>query len=163
MGRGGVKSVGPLYEASFASQQGRGGCFGVGRLITEAARNVATRGAHAIGEEAARATFGLIQDVRQNPSFAGARSAVIERASQAGRNLKRRARNILTGRGEAKKPKKSPPKKKKAGSQKRRPASSPRNQINSKSHRKRSHISSKPRRAQKSRKKTATSFPDIFS
>lgn len=101
-GRGGRgPEVGPMYRASFGRQNGRG--CGVGRVLAAAATPVIARGLQVVGEEAAKASIGFMSDVRAGArSLSGVRSAAISRISEATRNVKRRARKILTGGGKKK-------------------------------------------------------------
>jgi hypothetical protein len=92
-------SIGPLYEASFTRQRGKGGCCGVGRVLTQAVTPVLAKSVRAVGQEAANAAFGLIQDIRQDPSPRGVGQAAVERVREAGRRLKRRAKVALVGGG----------------------------------------------------------------
>ena len=90
--------VGSLYKASFAQQSGRG-CCGIGRVLTEAATPLVVRGVKAISQEMADASLGLYRDVQEDPTLQGIRRAATSRAGQVRRNLIRRARTTLVGRG----------------------------------------------------------------
>ena len=107
--------VGPVYEASFPYQKGRGCCGITGRYISALATPIIAKGLRAVGEEAASAGYGFYRDVTsENPlSLRTIGESAVTRISEAGRNLKGRAKKALTGRGNAKKrkPAKSPTKK----------------------------------------------------
>lgn len=124
-GRGGANPVGPVYEASYIRQNGRGGCCGLtGRYLTAIATPLIVKGMRAVGEEAANAAFGYYRDVTaaQEPlTFRAATTAAATRLSEAGRNLKRRARHALTGRGRKRTSKKAVKKRKKPVRPKKKP------------------------------------------
>jgi len=106
--------IGPLYKASFAQQSGRG-CCGIGRVLTAAATPLIVKGVRAVSDEVANASFGLYQDLQQDATLPAIRTAAISRANQIRRNLARRARSTLVGRGSrkpAKKKKKPTPRRK---------------------------------------------------
>lgn len=92
-------SIGPVYRASFTKQNGRGGCCGIGRVISAAATPLIAKGIRAVGEEAALASMHFYQDVQRDPSIRAVGHAAANRLAEAGQNLKVRARKALTGRG----------------------------------------------------------------
>lgn len=113
------QSIGPVYQASFNQQSGRGCCGISGRILTAVATPLVAKGVRAVTEEVANASFGLIQDIQRDPTLPAIGQAAVNRAVEMGRNLKRRARGTLVGRGRVKKGKQ---KGKKVAS-KRKPAS----------------------------------------
>lgn len=148
------RNVGPVYEASYASQSGRG-CCGIGRVLTAAATPLIVKGVKAVSEELSNAGFSLYRDIQRDPSLPAVSNAAINRLTEAGQNLKRRARRALTGRG-TKQTRKRTTKRKPA---KRRSTASSKKKIN-----RRSTASKRQtgRGAQRERKLSKTP-PDIFS
>lgn len=100
---GSSANIGPVYEASYSRQLGRGGCCGLtGRYISAVATPILAKGIRALGEEAASAGLGFYSDMTNAPgpvTLRNVRDAAVSRLAEAGRNLKRRARRTLTGRG----------------------------------------------------------------
>lgn len=110
-------SVGPVYQASFSRQNGRGCCGLTGRYVTAVATPLLAKSIRALGEEAAAAGFGFYNDLTEAKApltFRDVRKAAVSRLAEAGRNLKRRAKRTLTGRGA----KARPPKRRKAAKRK---------------------------------------------
>lgn len=123
--------IGPVYERSYSHQNGRGCCGLTGRYISAIATPVLAKGIRALGEEAAAAGFGFYNDMTNAPApvtLRNVRDAAVSRLAEAGRNLKRRARKTLTGRGRKRKPTtasaKRKPTKKKRKPKKRKPKKS---------------------------------------
>jgi len=106
-------AIGSLYRASFAQQSGRG-CCGIGRVLTAVATPLLVKGVRAVSEELANASFGLYRDLQQDSSLPALRTAAASRAGQFRRNLTRRARATLVGRGSKTKTRKrtAPPRRK---------------------------------------------------
>lgn len=95
--------IGPVYQASFTQQNGRGGCCGIsGRVLTTVATPLIVKGVKAVTEEVANASFGLYQDIQRDASLPAIKEAAKSRAATMARNLKRRARSTLVGRGKGK-------------------------------------------------------------
>lgn len=104
-------SIGPVYQASFSRQNGRGCCGLTGRYVSAVATPLLARGVKALSEEAAAAGYGFYTDMANASgpvTFRQVRDAAVSRIAEAGRNLKRRARRTLTGRGSKRRVKRKP-------------------------------------------------------
>lgn len=145
------RGIGNVYQASFTQQNGRGCCGIGGRVLTAVATPLVARGVKAVTEEVANASFGLLQDIQQDHSLPAIGHAAVSRAAEMGRNLKRRARNTLVGRGRGKQVKR---KKKPAGKPKRKTKT----RIKRKTKRTRKQTGGGARRV-----RTQLDHPDIFS
>lgn len=164
-GRGSVPeaSIGSLYRASYAQQSGRG-CCGIGRVLTAAATPLLVKGMRAVSEEVANASFGLYHDLQQDSSLPAIRSAAASRARQIPRNLARRARTTLVGRGSQAKTKRTKGRKK-ATPRRRAPPRKRKTTAKRKTQKTRIKGRAKPSRRQTGGGLVGvqTSDPDIFS
>lgn len=152
----GMGDVGRVYEASYIEQKGKG-CCGVGRVLNSTVvAPILQRGLRALGQEGRTAALNIYRDVKKRPSLSTLQHSSATHLSEAGRNLKRRAKRVLTGRGRGDKT--GGQRKKARGSKKKAPAKK------RKSTAKGINRKQKPKKSQSSRQSTtASSFRDIFS